>query len=144
LDIDTPTGRNPVALTADDRFAITDLINRHGHLMDRGDFESAASLFTDDVVYDVSAFGAGVQIGLAGAREAAYARLDSQPVAHHVTNIVLEETGDGTVHALSKGLGVMADGTAGSVTYDDTIRRTPAGWRITHRIVRPRRTPLQD
>jgi ketosteroid isomerase-like protein len=133
-----------VTLSADDRFAITDLINLHGHLMDRGDFDGAEALFTDDVVYDVSAFGAGIQIGLAGAREAAYARIDSQPIAHHVTNIVLTETGDGEVHALSKGLGIKADGSAGSVTYDDTLHRTPAGWRITHRVVRPRRTPLQD
>jgi ketosteroid isomerase-like protein len=133
-----------MTLTADDRFAITDLINRHGHLMDRGDFAGAEALFTPDVVYDVSAFGAGVQIGLAGAREAAYARLDSQPVAHHVTNIVLDEQPDGAVHALSKGLGIMADGSAGSVTYEDTIIRTPAGWRISHRVVRPRRTALSD
>lgn len=133
-----------MTLTADDRFAITDLINRHGHLMDRSDFAGAEALFTPDVVYDVSAFGAGVQIGLAGAREAAYARLDSQPVAHHVTNIVLDEQPDGAVHALSKGLGIMADGSAGSVTYEDTIIRTPAGWRISHRVVRPRRTALSD
>jgi len=135
---------DPVTLSSGDRFAITDLINRHGHLMDSGDFDGAEALFTPDVIYDVSAFGAGVQIGLAGAREAAYARIDTQPVAHHVTNIVLDETEDGVVHALSKGLGIMADGSAGSVTYDDTIRRTPAGWRIAHRIVRPRRTPLTD
>jgi 3-phenylpropionate/cinnamic acid dioxygenase small subunit len=133
-----------VALTADDRFAITDLLNQHGHLMDSGDFNGAATLFTDDVIYDVSAFGVGVQIGLAGTREAALATIDSQPVAHHVTNIVLNETADGTVHALSKGLGIMANGSSGSVTYDDTVQRTPAGWRITHRIVRPRHTPLQD
>jgi ketosteroid isomerase-like protein len=133
-----------MALSADDRFAITDLINRHGHLVDRGDFDGAAALFTEDAVYDVSAFGAGVQTGLKGAHEAALARIDSQPVAHHVTNIVLDETADGVVHALSKGLGIMADGSAGSVTYDDTIQRTAAGWRITHRVVRPRRTPLSD
>ena len=133
-----------MALSAGDRFAIIDLINRHGHLMDRGDFDGATALFTDDVVYDVSAFGIGVQIGLAGAHEAALAMIDSQPVAHHVTNIVLDETADGVVHALSKGLGIMADGSAGSVTYDDTVQQTPAGWRISHRVVRPRRTPLRD
>jgi hypothetical protein len=64
-------------------------------------------------------------------------------VAHHVTHIVLTETPHGTVHAASKGLGVMADGSVGSVTYDDTIARAGAGWKITHRVVRPRRTPLQ-
>jgi hypothetical protein len=69
---------------------------------------------------------------------------DANPVAHHVTNIVLRETADGIVHALSEELGIMADGLTGSVTYEDTVERTAAGWRITHRIVRPRRTPLRD
>ncbi|HTJ32372.1 MAG TPA: nuclear transport factor 2 family protein [Dactylosporangium sp.] len=132
-----------MALNMDDRIAITDLINEHGHLTDRGDYDGLASLFTEDVVYDVSAFGGGVLAGLAAIRDAALALGDANPVAHHVTNIVLRETADGIVHAHSKGLGIMADGSAGSVTYEDTIERTPAGWRITHRVVHPRRKPLQ-
>ena len=133
-----------MALTMDDRIAITDLLNLHGHLADRGDFDGMAALFTEDVTYDVSALGGGVLNGLAAFREAALALADANPVAHLVTNIVLRETADGSVHAQSKGLGIMADGSAGSVTYDDTIERTAAGWRITHRIIRPRRTPLRD
>nr|BFE60508.1 hypothetical protein GCM10020063_050340 [Dactylosporangium thailandense] len=133
-----------MAITADDRITITDLINSHGHLTDRGDFDGLAALFTEDVVYDVSALGSGTLVGLAAAREAALALADANPVAHHVTNIVLRETADGTVSALSKGFGVMADGSTGSVTYEDTVERTAAGWRIAHRVVRPRRTPLHD
>lgn len=133
-----------MALSADDRVAITELINQHGHLTDRGDFDGMTELFTEDVAYDVSAFGAGVLTGLAAAREAALALGDANPVAHHVTNTVLHERDGGVVHALSKFLGIMADGSAGSGTYEDTIQRTAAGWRITHRIVRPRRTPLRD
>ena len=132
-----------MALTVEDRFAITDIVNLHGHLTDRGDFDGLSALFTDDVTYDVSALGGGVLAGLAGIREAALALGDANPVAHHVTNIVLAETADGSVRALSKGLGVMTDGSVGSVTYEDTVERGPAGWRITHRTVRPRRTPLQ-
>ncbi|WP_243706005.1 nuclear transport factor 2 family protein [Micromonospora sp. KC721] len=128
----------------DDRIAITDLINSHGHLTDRGDFDGLATLFAEDVVYDVSALGGGKLIGLAAVREAGLALADANPVAHHVTNIVLRETADGTVNALSKGLGVMADGSTGSVAYEDTVERTAAGWRITHRIVRARRTPLHQ
>jgi ketosteroid isomerase-like protein len=133
-----------LALTMDDRITIEDLINMHGHLVDRGDLDGLASLFTDQVVYDVSALGGGTLVGLATIREAAEALADANPVAHHVTNIVLREQADGVVHALSKGLGLMADGSTGSVTYEDTVERTAAGWRITHRIVRPRRTPLRD
>jgi hypothetical protein len=50
------------------------------------------------------------------------------------------------VHALSKGIGINADGTIGSVTYsvtyEDTIVRGGSGWRISHRTVRARRVPL--
>jgi hypothetical protein len=133
-----------VSLSTDDRIAITDLINLHGHLTDRGDFDGLAALFTADVTYDVSALGGGALAGLAAARDAALSLGDANPVAHHVTNIVLRENPDGSVHALSKGLGIMADGSAGSVTYEDTVEQTPDGWRITHRVVRPRRKPLQD
>ncbi|GIM90254.1 nuclear transport factor 2 family protein [Paractinoplanes toevensis] len=131
-------------MTPDDRIAITDLINQHGHLTDSGDFDGLTELFTADVVYDVSALGGGTLVGLAAAREAALALGDANPVAHHVTNIVLRETADGVVQARSKGLGIMADGSAGSVTYADTVELTAAGWRITHRVVRPRRAPLRD
>lgn len=130
-------------LSANDRVAITELINRHGHLADRGDFDGMTALFTEDVRYDVSALGGGVMVGLAAARDAALTLGDANPVGHHVTNIVLHRSGDGVVHALSKGLGVMADGSVASVTYEDTVEPTARGWRITHRIVRPRRTPLQ-
>lgn len=133
-----------MAMTTDDRIAIADLINSHGHLTDRGDFDGLATLFMDDVVYDVSALGGGKLVGLSAIREAGMALADANPVAHHVTNIVLRETADGIVQALSKGLGVMADGSTGSVTYEDTVERTAAGWRIAHRIVRPRRVPLRD
>lgn len=132
-----------MALSIQDRFDIQDLVNLHGHLTDRGDFDGLSALFTEDVTYDVSALGGGVLIGLAAIREAALALGEANPIAHHVTNIVLDETPDGTVRVLSKGLGVMSDGAVGSVTYEDTVERNAAGWRIAHRVVRPRRVPLQ-
>jgi hypothetical protein len=123
-------------MTMDDRIAITDLINLHGHLTDGGDYDGWGALFADDVVYDVSSLGGGRLHGLAALREAARALGDANPVGHHVTNIVLRDAEDGVVHALSKGIGILRDGSAGSVTYEDTVRRTAAGWRITHRVVR--------
>jgi hypothetical protein len=125
-----------MTLTIEDRIAITDLINLHGHLTDRGDFAGLTAVFTEDVPYDVTALGGGVLAGLAGAQAAAEALGDANPVAHHVTNIVLTEVADGAVRALSKGFGVLRNGTVGSVTYEDTVARLPAGWRITHRVVR--------
>jgi hypothetical protein len=132
-----------MALTGEDRTVITDLINLHGHLTDRGDFDGQRELFAEDVTYDVRPLGGGVLAGLAAAREAGLALGAANPVAHHVTNIVLTEAADGSVRALSKGLGVRTDGSVDSVTYEDTVVRGAAGWRITHRVVRPRRVPLQ-
>ncbi|MFI5914771.1 nuclear transport factor 2 family protein [Dactylosporangium sp. NPDC051541] len=128
----------------DDRVAITDLINEHGHLVDRGDFAGLAAVFTTDVVCDVTDFGLGVLVGLDASRESALELGDRNPVAHHVTNIVLREAGNGVVHARSKGFGVTADGRTGSVTYEDRVEHTPAGWRIAHRVIRLRRVPLRE
>jgi hypothetical protein len=135
-------GRVTTTLSAEDRTAITDLINRHGHLTDSGDFDRMHELFTADVAYDVTDLGGGVLTGLAGLKEAALALGERNPVAHHVTNIVLTEVAGDRVAALSKGIGINADGTIGSVTYEDTIVRGDSGWRISHRVVRARRVPL--
>lgn len=102
-----------MALTEHDRTAITDLINLHGHLVDAGDL-----------------------------RDAALALGDANPVGHHVTNIVITEIDDHSARVRSKGIGIMADGTAGSATYDDVVTREPDGWKIRYRKVTARRRTL--
>lgn len=131
-----------MALTAEDRTTITDLLCMHGHLVDAGELDRLDDVFTPDVVYDVTDLGAEPIEGLVALRHAALALGEANPVGHHVTNIVLHELPDGRVRARSKGIGVNADGTCGSVTYEDTVARSRAGWRITYRQVRVRRTPL--
>ena len=125
-----------------DRTAITDLIHVHGHLVDGGDLERAGELFTPDVTYDVADFGLGTLSGRAALREAALTVGDANPVGHHVTNIVITPTGEHSARVQSKGIGIKADGTAGSVVYDDIVTRTPAGWKISFRKVSARRAPL--
>jgi 3-phenylpropionate/cinnamic acid dioxygenase small subunit len=122
-------------MNVEDRLAVHELLALHGHLVDAGEFDRLGELLTDDAEY------AGIR-GFAEL-EAASRRLgDGNPVAHHVTNIVVTEDPDGTVRARSKGLGVYADGRAGSVVYDDVLRRTPDGWRIARRVITARRIPL--
>jgi hypothetical protein len=130
-------------LSTADRLAIHELLNLHGHLMDDGAFDRLDELFTPDVVYDVSAFGAGKLVGIDAIRAAALALGERNPLGHHVTNIVIVDADADTVRVRSKGLGVRADGTAGSVAHDDTVRRTASGWRLASRTITPRRTPLQ-
>jgi hypothetical protein len=67
---------------------------------------------------------------------------DANPVGHHVTNICVTEDPDGTVRVRSKGIGVSATGSVGSVVCEDVVRRETAGWRIAYRKVIPRRAPL--
>ncbi|MFE9444503.1 nuclear transport factor 2 family protein [Streptomyces sp. NPDC006602] len=131
-----------MTLALEDRLAVTELIALHGHLMDAGELHRSVELFTPDVVHDLSDFGQGRVIGIAALTAAALALGAANPVAHHVTNVVIEEAAGDRVRARSKGLAVMADGSCGSVTYEDTVVRVAEGWRICHRKVVARRVPL--
>lgn len=137
-----PREGHDMALALEDRLAVSELIALHGHLVDGGELDRSDEVFTADVVYDLSDFGQGEITGLAALEAAALALGANNPVAHHVTNVVVEETFDGRVHVRSKGLAVMADGSCGSVTYEDEVVRVDAGWRIRRRRIAARRTPL--
>jgi hypothetical protein len=131
-----------VAFTSEDRVAIAALIAMHGHLFDEGELDRLDELFTPQVVYDVSDFGQEPMRGIAAIRDGALALGEGNPVAHHVTNVVVTPVDEDTASVRSKGLGVTSAGTVGSVTYLDTVERTPAGWRISQRRVKARRRPL--
>ncbi|MFF3405084.1 nuclear transport factor 2 family protein [Streptomyces sp. NPDC002742] len=131
-----------MSLTLEDRLAITELLSLHGHVVDDGRLDRFDELFTSDVVYDLTDFGQEPLFGVAAIRDAASALGSANPVAHHVTNVVVTTSADGRVQVRSKGLGIKADGSCGSVAYQDTVVLTADGWRISHRKVSPRRTPL--
>jgi ketosteroid isomerase-like protein len=131
-----------MALSEQDRIDINDLINLHGHLTDAGELDQAGELFTPDVTYDLDDFGLGSLHGTAVMREAALALGDANPVGHHVTNIVITRIDDRSARVQSKGIGIKADGTAGSVAYDDIVTRQPGGWKISFRKVTARRAAL--
>ena len=129
-------------LHAEDREAIGETLSLHGHLFDGGHLDRLGEIFTPDVVYDMSAVGVGTFEGIEAIRSAALHLGAGNPVAHHVTNVVITGDGDGPVTALSKGLMLMADRTLSSVTHLDTLRRHDDGWRISRRVISPQRAPL--
>lgn len=130
-------------LALEDRLAISELIALHGHLIDDGRLDQLNQVFTEDVTHDLTAFGLGIHQGLEGVREAAEALGEANPVGHHVTNVVIVAVKDDhTVVTRSKGIGIRADGTAGSVVYDDTVTKRDGAWRITYRTITVRRKPL--
>ena len=128
-----------MTLAPEDVLSIHQLLALHGHLVDSGDLHRLDELFAAGAEYDVSALGQGVIRGIDQFRATTEAFADDprNPVAHHVTNIVVTESSDGAVTARSKGLGVQRDGRVGSVVYADQLCRTPRGWRITARRVFP-------
>jgi hypothetical protein len=137
-----------VNLSPDDRTAIHQVLALHGHLSDRAEVDRFSEVFTDNVIYDVSGLGGGVLVGLAGladGKQAAAAQSPRNPVAQHLTNVVLSpETAD-RVRSASKGLGIRADGSCISLTYYDLLLRTGNGWRIAHRtVMAPQTSPTTD
>ncbi len=131
-----------MTLDAEDHQAIGEIVSWHGHLFDGGHLDRFGEIFTPDVVYDMSALGVGTFTGIEAIGNAARQLGPGNPLAHHVTNVVITGEGDGPVTALSKGLVIMADGTFASVTHRDTLRRHDGGWRISRRVISPQRTPL--
>src|SRR5262249_60170021 len=90
-----PAPTRAMALEAQDRLEIYELLGLHGHLMDAGEFDRLAELFTEDFVYDLDALGHGQLEGAAALVEASLALGDNNPLGHHVTNaLVIESTGD--------------------------------------------------
>ncbi|MGV9678645.1 nuclear transport factor 2 family protein [Nocardia sp. NPDC003482] len=132
-----------MAISTADRLAIHELLALHGHLSDAGDFDRMGEVFVADVEYNLTELGGEVVHGRDALRDMAIELGDGNPLAHHVTNIVVSPLDADAALVHSKGLGIGAGGTVASVTYEDIVRRTPDGWRITHRRIVPRRTPLQ-
>jgi hypothetical protein len=124
-----------VSLTAEDRLEIHELVALHGHLADDGRSDDLGLLMTEDGVYDLEEFGLGEVAGLPAMIELFASAPGQQPVGHHVTNVLVTPRGADRADVRSKGLSVMADGIAGTVVYEDTVVRTPAGWRISRRRV---------
>jgi hypothetical protein len=128
------------AIELADRFAIHELLALYGHLIDEREWTRLAEIFTDDVVFDASDFGAEVVNGRDRLVEV-WSRPDAgHPLAHHASNIVLlGSAGPDSIDVLSKGLGVGPNGRVASIVYRDVVRQTDSGWRIARRTATLRR-----
>jgi len=130
-------------LTIEDKINIHELISLHGHLADSGRLDEFDSVFAEDITYDLESFGKGILKGVGAMRDAALALGEANPVGHHVTNIIVSEDEDGTVRAQSKGIGIRADGSCGSLVYSDVLEMQKNEWRIIYRKITIRKVPLQ-
>ncbi|MFI5828460.1 nuclear transport factor 2 family protein [Streptomyces sp. NPDC051578] len=88
--------------TADDRLAMYEVIALHGHLSDAGSHERFDEVFTPDLVVDATALGPAPLPAQDPTRPhldiyvaAGHRHGPDSPLAHHVTNIIVREDGDG-------------------------------------------------
>ncbi|HEY3942249.1 MAG TPA: nuclear transport factor 2 family protein [Acidimicrobiales bacterium] len=124
-----------------DRIELHELATRYGDLVDARDWEGLSEVFTDDVVYGSPAMPGQDLVGIAIVRK--WMGRQRHPIAHHITNIRVEEDEQG-VRLRSRVILIGDDGTSRSGEYLDEVRPTPAGWRICRRSFTARVRPDTD
>lgn len=129
-------------LTTEDHRAIDRILALAGHIFDQGEMDRLREIFTPEAVYDLGDVGAGTFEGIDAIRNGALKLGAGNPIAHHITNIVITDHEDDQATAQSKGLIIMADGSVASVTHRDTLRHENGNWRISRRVILAQRTPL--
>lgn len=128
-------------LTIQDRLDISETLALHAYIVDTNQLDRLDDLFTSDAVYDMSATASGMGAfqGIDVIRVAAgrLAGSGHAPLAHFVTNIVATSAGEDTATVESRGLMIMADGSAHAVSHDDVLQRSGGRWRISRRVISP-------
>lgn len=120
-------------MSPDDVVDIGQTQARYGYLMDDLAWDRIDQVFTEDCVFDASAFGLALGEGFAGVR--AVHEAGSPPLAHHGTNVLVERIDGDTATVRSKALGTYTKGRAFSGEYEDAMVKTAQGWRIRRRVV---------
>ena len=122
-----------------DRLALHELIGRYCDLIDSQSWDGLAAIFTPDATFDITEVGGPLMDGLAAIQHH-MAEVAQHPLAHHVTNIWVDDSGDPVV-LHSRFLGVRDDLRVVTGHYRDELVRTPHGWRVTARVYRAQRRP---
>lgn len=126
-----------------DRVAIVDTLHRYGHCYDEGDFEGLGACFADDATFTIGGGIAGMPATMRG-RSEILSRMTARREAtagsqrrHIITNVILDDDGEGRVRAASYLLlGSTEDGELRlPVTgrYVDVLVRDGSRWVIVDR-----------
>ena len=123
--------------------AITQVLNRYVHIVDGWAWDELHQVFTHDAVVDHRPVGNLLMSGIEELAAGFAAGMSRHPIAHHLTNSVVETVADdGTaVHVRSKWLIVDQTGVSRSGFYDDDLVLTEDGWRISNRVASLRFEP---
>lgn len=119
-----------------DHMEIQTLLARYCHVVDTGDWNGFADLFTDDAVLDFTAYGGP----LAGPAEiAGFIQTSTAALAamqHSISTLVLELNGDSATARCNALVTMVPPGAPPifcGLWYRDALRRTAAGWRLSAR-----------
>ncbi len=122
-----------------DRLALHELIGRYCDFIDSRDWDGLATIFTSVATFDITDVDGPRLDGLAAIQHH-MADVARHPLAHHVTNIWVDDSAEPVVlHA--RFLGVLDDHRVATGHYRDEVVRTADGWRVTARIYRAQRRP---
>ncbi|CAJ63107.1 hypothetical protein FRAAL4465 [Frankia alni ACN14a] len=113
---------------------VSSLLAKHPYLFDNIALDAAPTAYTDDAVMGGAPL-AQVTSGLPFGRVM---------FPHHTTDIAVHRVDDDTLRVWAKYFVIRGDGTAGSGDYQDTVVRTPQGWRIAERSVTRGNRPADD
>jgi hypothetical protein len=109
------------------------------HAVDHDDQSLFDQVFTEDARFDGRLCGGDLYVGMEAIKAFFALGKPPHPAAHHMTNCWVREE-DGAVRVKMKWM--IPDPTGGNTFFggdnDDTVEKTPDGWRIKERIARVR------
>lgn len=118
-------------LTTQDYIDIQQLYARYNHLIDSGDAEGYAALFTPDGSFNTNKGHDGL---------VAFIKNRNAPnLRHWNTNLVITPTPDGargSVYLMFLNVGTRPATVGNAGQYEDTLVKTPQGWRFRTRVNR--------
>jgi len=126
-----------VALPAEDRIELHELVARYGNVVDDCDLDALGTVYTDDAeLVLVTASGREVRKhGLGEIGE--FLAASNSNNAHILTNITtaVEDAGADEQVILRYRMGAPKGADLFSIDYRDVVVRTDAGWRIAHHTI---------
>ncbi len=126
-----------MTITLADRLELHELPGRYGDAIDDRDWGRLSRIFTDDAVFDLTDLGVPLLEGLPAIER--FMDEDAEhPKTHMMTNIYVDEDDSG-VQLYFRIVALRSKGLTGTASYYDDVVKTPAGWRVQHRVVTLRR-----
>ena len=126
-----------MALPAEDRIELHELVARYGNVVDDCDLDALGTVYTDDAeLVLVTASGREVRKhGLGEIGE--FLAASNSTNAHILTNITtaVEDAGADDQVILRYRMGAPKGADLFSIDYRDVVVRTDAGWRIAHHTI---------